>query len=601
MLNFIFYKKNNKVTNISEENGGSKISGTITTTITTATAEDNSTNTSSSVTAAKSITSTNVIRTTSSNDKKNVEGCRNLWVCNIPTTTRANDLKQMFAKYGKVIGAKIVVNTRSPGAKCYGYVTMDTEKDADNCIRSLNNSDLKGRKITIEKVSSEHDVASLSSRRSRKSVDTTKNDENGKKDRKETSSRSHSVRKSVSLTRDVKGKSKETSKEKDVVAEKVKAREKTRVDWEKELSRERDRLVKQEERMRREMQDRQKQMEKRFRDEERRLERDREDLRREREKLENEKAELWKMEREKAKLERERLEREKEELRRQKKMLEEEAKRAMKRAPSPPTIRSTKDIGGGGGSSRRDRDRDEPMPPKRRYDAADYDRSPNTTSSAYNKYESEAAAYIARMERESRCDPLAATSGNRGNVPKDLRYTLMETASYRNSSGIEMPVVTPPSMERKNRDHRYMDDLPKDHHRPYERNSGRSSSPGVKFPAMQNSTQSSSGGWRPVSGSVQQSKMTSPPSEVMRWTGNHAGGGRMNSNSSMYPSNGSVSGSSGRSGSNSAMVQSPWASTMCPPGTEYMHGTGGGGVGNNNYQMGPFDNYKNSSLNRNKY
>uniref|UniRef100_A0A1Y1KKG7 Uncharacterized protein n=1 Tax=Photinus pyralis TaxID=7054 RepID=A0A1Y1KKG7_PHOPY len=76
---------------------------------------------------------------------------RNLWITNITKTTRAAELKQLLSAHGKVLGAKVVINAKHPGAHCYGYVTMASVKDADNCIANLNNSELNGIVIKIEK------------------------------------------------------------------------------------------------------------------------------------------------------------------------------------------------------------------------------------------------------------------------------------------------------------------------------------------------------------------------------------------------------------------------------------------------------------------
>lgn len=81
---------------------------------------------------------------------------RNLWITNISQTTRATELKQALSEHGKVIGAKVVINARYPGACCYGYVKMETVADADNCIAKLNGTELNGQIIRIEKVSIHH-------------------------------------------------------------------------------------------------------------------------------------------------------------------------------------------------------------------------------------------------------------------------------------------------------------------------------------------------------------------------------------------------------------------------------------------------------------
>jgi len=53
----------------------------------------------------------------------------------------------------QVIGAKVVTNARTPGARCYGYVTMATSDDASKCIQHLHRTELHGRMISVERVS----------------------------------------------------------------------------------------------------------------------------------------------------------------------------------------------------------------------------------------------------------------------------------------------------------------------------------------------------------------------------------------------------------------------------------------------------------------
>merc|ERR1719318_1897297 len=64
-------------------------------------------------------------------------------------------LKTVFSKYGKVIGAKVVTNARTPAARCYGYVTMNSSEDASKCIHHLNRTELHGRMITVERAKAE--------------------------------------------------------------------------------------------------------------------------------------------------------------------------------------------------------------------------------------------------------------------------------------------------------------------------------------------------------------------------------------------------------------------------------------------------------------
>lgn len=52
----------------------------------------------------------------------------------------------------QVVGAKVVTNARSPGARCYGFVTMSTAEEATKCISHLHKTELHGKMISVEKV-----------------------------------------------------------------------------------------------------------------------------------------------------------------------------------------------------------------------------------------------------------------------------------------------------------------------------------------------------------------------------------------------------------------------------------------------------------------
>ncbi|XP_020640442.3 SAFB-like transcription modulator isoform X2 [Pogona vitticeps] len=77
---------------------------------------------------------------------------KNLWVSGLSSNTKAADLKNLFGKYGKVLAAKVVTSARSPGAKCYGIVTMSSSTEVARCIGHLHRTELHGQQISVEKV-----------------------------------------------------------------------------------------------------------------------------------------------------------------------------------------------------------------------------------------------------------------------------------------------------------------------------------------------------------------------------------------------------------------------------------------------------------------
>ncbi|XP_050701990.1 SAFB-like transcription modulator isoform X3 [Eriocheir sinensis] len=286
---------------------------------------------------------------------------RNLWVSGLASSTRAQDLKSVFSKYGKVTSAKIVTNAKTPGAKCYGFVTMMSSEDATKCISQLNHTELHGRMIQVEKAKGEPGGPSRNKASStRKPSDSKKDSSSDKKkegeksdgDKKDTSSdkkegqdekagkegekkderRSHS--------RDASRSSKEHDRRVARPSRSFERRPEHRGDnykmghqrtgrhevlnfkqimeeRERQRLRARERIMREEERRRREDEVRQRNIERRQREEAERLLREREKLRMERERIERQKHELLRLEREHQRMEREKLEREREELRRQ--------------------------------------------------------------------------------------------------------------------------------------------------------------------------------------------------------------------------------------------------------------------------------------------
>jgi len=52
----------------------------------------------------------------------------------------------------QVVTAKVVTSAKSPGSKCFGFIVMATADEAELAITKLNNTEVQGQKITVEKV-----------------------------------------------------------------------------------------------------------------------------------------------------------------------------------------------------------------------------------------------------------------------------------------------------------------------------------------------------------------------------------------------------------------------------------------------------------------
>ncbi|XP_060640961.2 scaffold attachment factor B1-like isoform X1 [Anolis sagrei] len=158
------------------------------------------------------------VKSTSKDEKGRLSSSsgRNLWVSGLSSSTRATDLKNLFSKYGKVVGAKVVTNARSPGARCYGFVTMSSSEEATKCIAHLHRTELHGKMISVEKAKNE--PAGKKGSSDRKEVETRK-DRDRRHSTDSRSERSHSNKK------EEKANKKDDSKEEDAGSEAKEAKE----------------------------------------------------------------------------------------------------------------------------------------------------------------------------------------------------------------------------------------------------------------------------------------------------------------------------------------------------------------------------------------
>ncbi|NWT54757.1 SAFB1 factor, partial [Erythrocercus mccallii] len=316
---------------------------------------------------------------------------RNLWVSGLSSSTRATDLKNLFSKYGKVVGAKVVTNARSPGARCYGFVTMSTSEEATKCINHLHRTELHGKMISVEKAKNEpagkkpsdkkegetrkekdrHHSAESKSEKSvgiKKEEKIDKKDDAKKSEKDEKEGKEKDEQKTGSSDRSRASKSASRGTERTVVMDKSKGEpvisvktsaskerstksqdrkseskekqdilsfDKIKEQRERERQRQREREIRETERRReRERRDREQRLAAiHERDERQRLQRERERLEFQRQRLDRERLERERLERERMHIEQERrreqerIQREREELRRQQEQLRYEQER----------------------------------------------------------------------------------------------------------------------------------------------------------------------------------------------------------------------------------------------------------------------------------
>jgi RNA recognition motif-containing protein len=70
-------------------------------------------------------------------------------VGNLPWTFNNNQLLDTFKPHGNVVSAKVVTDKQSGKSRGFGFVEMENDNDANGAIKSLNGSELSGRKLVV--------------------------------------------------------------------------------------------------------------------------------------------------------------------------------------------------------------------------------------------------------------------------------------------------------------------------------------------------------------------------------------------------------------------------------------------------------------------
>jgi len=75
---------------------------------------------------------------------------KKLFVGNLDFTVNQDQLKQMFAVYGSVLSANVVIDKFSGRSKGFGFVEFENDEDAMKALAELNNSEQMGRNIAVK-------------------------------------------------------------------------------------------------------------------------------------------------------------------------------------------------------------------------------------------------------------------------------------------------------------------------------------------------------------------------------------------------------------------------------------------------------------------
>jgi RNA recognition motif-containing protein len=72
-----------------------------------------------------------------------------IYVGNLAYEVQDDELNEVFAQYGEVESARVLVDRESGRSRGFGFVKMPNREEAERAIEALNESDMQGRPLRV--------------------------------------------------------------------------------------------------------------------------------------------------------------------------------------------------------------------------------------------------------------------------------------------------------------------------------------------------------------------------------------------------------------------------------------------------------------------
>jgi RNA recognition motif-containing protein len=82
---------------------------------------------------------------------------RKLYVGNLAYSVTDSTLEQMFAAFGTVQSAQVIMDRDTGRSKGFGFVEMGSDQEAQAAITGLNGKDVDGRSLTVNEARPKED------------------------------------------------------------------------------------------------------------------------------------------------------------------------------------------------------------------------------------------------------------------------------------------------------------------------------------------------------------------------------------------------------------------------------------------------------------
>jgi RNA recognition motif-containing protein len=74
---------------------------------------------------------------------------KKLFVGNLPYTMNDDQLRELFAEYGEVASASVIIDRATGRSKGFGFVELTEDAAADAAIAKADGSEVEGRRLTV--------------------------------------------------------------------------------------------------------------------------------------------------------------------------------------------------------------------------------------------------------------------------------------------------------------------------------------------------------------------------------------------------------------------------------------------------------------------
>ncbi len=72
-----------------------------------------------------------------------------IFVAKLPDSVNGAILESLFARFGKVVSARVVYDRHTGESKHFGFVEMPKDEDAKKAIEGLNDKEMEGKILVV--------------------------------------------------------------------------------------------------------------------------------------------------------------------------------------------------------------------------------------------------------------------------------------------------------------------------------------------------------------------------------------------------------------------------------------------------------------------